>query len=335
MAKLLINKHNNMLLVGKAATSYGRGEIIYSESYDDVLEQYGESSLVNAFKTAKDFGAPYVFLLNVQNDQDYFGCIDMLKQNDFTYVVFTDLLLSNTFQDTNNGGKVHSYYAYLLGSMSRYHNSTFIVTDKHASLYEDIDAFLDEMTTVQTKFLNRCSEKANLENIIFVANNLEDFDMANVPLAALLCVTDINKYPTSTNLGNAIFRIDQWDGPGDMAYFRSDSARETTVENLLNMLRAYNPEKIVFIDRILKYLQREMDFTEFKGRMYTAYQKLLFSQKLTQYLNSVKDYVIKDYEIENILVYNGTPGTVTLMSKINIQPVNCLERCSLTVEAEV
>jgi len=333
--ELIINKHTNMLIIGKAATQYGRGEIIYAEDPVAVADKYGESDLTTAFRQAKDLGAPAVFLMNMQKDQDYFDALDILKQNDFAYIVFATLMLSDTFQDVSHGGKTHSFFAYILGYLGRYHNSTLIVTDKHASLYEDIDAFLTDMRKIQDVFLGRCSDRANLQNFIFVGNNLESYEMASIPLAAALCSSQPNEYPLSDKFGKAIFRIDPWDAPLDMVYFRSDPARETTIENLLNMLRPYNPEKVVFIDRILKYLRREMDFTQFRGRVYSSYQKLLFNKTLVKYLDDMTGFIIKDYSIESINAYRDDPGTVVLIARISVQPVNCLERCSLNVEAEL
>lgn len=333
--KLIVNKHTNMLIIGKAATNYGRGEVIYAEDPDEVLAKYGESDLTTAFQDAKFLGAPAVFLMNLQKDQDYFDALEVIKQNDFAYVVFTTLTLSDSFQDISHGGEIHSFFAYIMGYIGRQHNSTFIVTDKHASLYEDIDAFLDDMRKVQSTFLNRCSERADLENFIFVANNLERYKMASVPLAAALCTGDLNEYPVSYDFGKAIFRIDPWDAPGDMVYFRSDPARETTIENLVNMSQELAPEKVVFIDRILKFLRREMDFSQFRGRNYSSYQKLLFNQALVKYLDSIKGYVIVNYTIDSLDAYRDAPGAVVLVARISVQPVNCLERCSLNVEVEL
>lgn len=333
--KLIVNKHTNMLIIGKAATDYGRGEVIYAEDPDEVLAKYGKSDLATAFQDAKFIGAPAVFLMNMQKDQDYFDALEVIKQNDFAYVVFTTLMLSDSFQDISHGGEVHSFFAYIMGYIGRKHNSTFIVTDKHASLYEDIDAFLDDMRKTQDTFLNRCSERANLDNFIFVANNLKDYKMASVPLAAALCTGELNEYPVSYDFGDAIFRIDPWDAPGDMVYFRSDPARETTIENLVSMTQEFVPEKVVFIDRILKFLRRELEFSQFRGRVYSSYQKLLFNQALVKYLDSVKGYVIVDYTIDSLDAYRDDPGTVVLVARISVQPVNCLERCSLNVEVEL
>ena len=331
---LIINKHENILLIGKAATNYGVGEIIYSEDPAEIAEKYGDSDLSKAFKTASYLGAKYIFCMNLQEDTDYFNAVESLKQSDFTYVVFVSLLLSDIFQEKYNGGTVHSTLAYLLGSIGRDCMSSFIITDKHASLYEDIDAYLKDMRKVQERFLNACSVRANLQNVIFVANNLKDYPVSTVPLAAALC-GPINEYPTSNKFGDSIFHIDRWDFPGDMAYFKTNVTRETTVENLLNMLRTYEPGKVVFVDRILRYIQREMDFQEFKGRKYTEYQKLLFKQKIEKYYESIKGFIIKEYKISSIDAYRDDPGTIVMLARADVMPINCLEMCSVKKEVEI
>lgn len=329
MPSSVINKHKNMLIIGKAANNFALKEVALASDYDKVLEQYGDSDLTKAYKTAADIGAPHIYLMNIQQDQDYFDVLETLKQNDFTYIVFCSLVLSDTFQKANDGGQIHYFFSYYLGYMGLNHRSVIVVTDKHASLYEDIDSYIDDMNSIQEKFLNHCSGRANLQNIIFVANNLEDYDRANVVLAASLCASEVYEYPTSSSFGNAIFDIDSWDNPGDMAYFKSHAARETTIENLLNFEQEYKPEKIVFVNRILKCLAREMDFTEFKGTLYSEYQKDLFEQKLENYLDSVKGTFIKDYAIESISVYKDDPGTVIMLARLAILPLNCLEVCTI------
>lgn len=330
----MINKHQNILLLGKAATDYAIGEIIYSEDADEILEKYGDSDLTRAFNIAQNMGVKYIFCMNLQKDADYFNAAESLKQGDFTYIVFVSLFLSDIFQETYNGGIKHSTLAYFLGNIGLNCLSTFIVTDKHASLYENIDAFMGDMQKQQEKFLSACSTRANLQNIIFVANNLKDHPVATTPLAAALC-GPINKYPTSDRFGDSIFHIDRWDNPGSMAYFRSNITRETTVENLLNMLRKNEPEKVVFVDRILKYIQREMDFQEFKGRKYTEYQKLLFRQKIEKYYESIKGFIIREYKINSVDAYRDEPGTVVMLARADVLPINCLEMCSVKKEVEV
>ena len=333
MDELIINKHNNVLLVGKAATDYGVGEIIYSEDSSEIFKKYGDSDLSKAFYIAQNMGVKYIFCMNLQKDADYFDAVESLKQSDFTYVVFVSLLLSDTFQETYNNGLVHSTLAHLLGRIGRDCMSSFIITDKHASLYENIDTYLEDMRTTQNRFLNACSVRTNLQNVIFIANNLKNYSTSTVPLAAALC-GPVNEYPVSKQFGEAIFHIDRWDDPGSMSYFRTNVTRETTIENLLNMLRSFEPEKVVFIDRILKYIQREMDFQEFKGRKYTEYQKLLFQQKLERYYEELKGFILNDYVIKNIDAYRDEPGTVTMLARVDVQPINCLEICTIKKEVE-
>jgi hypothetical protein len=334
-SRLIVNKHETMLLIGKAANNYALKEVVYSESYDDVVEKYGESELTACFKQAKDLGAPYVFLINVQKDQDYIDVVNMVKECDFTYVIFTSLLLSDTFGDTYDRTRIHSTIAYFLGSIGRDTISTFIVTDKHANLYEDVDAFIDSYTETRDNFINFCSTRANLGNVIFVMNNLRNYSLASVPLAAALCTSYITEYPTSDYFGDTVFDIDRWDLKStDIAYFRANEVRETTVENLLTLNREGGPEKIVFVDRIMKYLKRELDFSEFKGKKYTAHRKLLFQEKLKQYLEQIKGKIIKDYRLDSVEAYLGVPGTVDLVSRIRILPLGCTEMLSLTREVE-
>lgn len=334
--ELYIDKNRNMLIIGRASSNFARKEIVYSEDYDEVLKKFGDSELTKAFKGAQDFGAPYIFLMNVQDNQDYLEIFDVIQQNDFSYIVFASLLLSDTFQNIKDGGQEHNFFAYILGSIGLNNDSTIIVTDKHASLYEDVDAFLKDMRKTVTTFEECCSERANLRNLIFVANNLKDHLMANVPLAATLCAKGITEYPTSNLYGKSIFRIDRWDCDFDMAYYRSEPTRETTIENLLNCEREWAPEKVVYIDRIMKYLKRGMAFEQFRGRMYTSYQKLLFNQALVKYLDAIKEKkIIKQYIIDSIETYKDVPGTVIMLARLKVQPANCLDLCSLSVEAKV
>ena len=334
---LAINKHKNILIIGKAATSYARKEIAYINDYDEAYSLYGSSDLMDALKVAWDFGAPDIFVMNLQEPKDYFEMIDIVQQSDFAYVVLSSVLLSDTFQDNFHGGEIHSLIAYLMGKMGLNSNTTFIVTDKHASLYEDIDAYLKDMRNVQEEFLARCSGRANLRNVVFIANNLESYKRADIVLGSMLASTDPWEYPISSYYGKVVFRIDQWDNPGDMAYFRENYLRETTIENLLNMDRENDPEKVVFIDRIAKYILRELDFSEFKGRLYTEYQKLLFSQKLNQELRQMVGTAIKEFEVKTITAEKDVdnPGTVIMTASVNVLPVNCFEVCTIKKEVEV
>ena len=334
--EVVVDKHSNLLLLGKGRTNYSLKEISYETSYDEVLERYGESDLSKAFKIAKDMGVEHIFMMNLKNSYDYFDISEVLKQGDFTYIVPVSVYMSDVFTDSYQGGKFVSYIAYLLSLVSVNKNeSVIIATDKHASLYEDLDAFIEDMGTAESLFRKSCGSGMNLENIIFIGNNSEKNDMAHVMLASALCVEDIPDYPTG-NFGKAIFDIDSFDNPGNWAYFKNHSDAATTVENLLNFLPK-GSEKIVTVSRILKMIKREIDFSEFCGKSYSEYQRMRIERKLDLYLSGLKDYVIYKYEIHSVQgfkdIYNK--GTILVKNVFDVWPVNCLTSCHIEEGIEI
>nr|DAJ13720.1 MAG TPA: hypothetical protein [Myoviridae sp. ctPCN11] len=332
---ILVNKNKTLLIIGKAKKNWAPKEIVLAYDEEEVKKNYKGGDLVEAYLRASEAGVTDIFLMNIQKDSDYFDILDALKDNDFAYVVFSSLYLSDTFHDVLDSHKrIHNFFAYFLGYISSSNNSTFIVTDKHASLYEDIDAYLDDMRSIKKTFLSHCSGRAKLNNIIFVMNNLKGNKFANVDLAASMVISDLNEYPHYP-FNDTVFHIDPWDNPEDIAYFRDNVTRETTIENLVNLSQDTTPEKVVFIDRIIKALKREIDFQEFKGRFYSEYQKLLLNQKLDQYLSSLIGYTLRDYNIDSIEAFKDGPAAVQLVARLSLYPINCLEVCSLNLEIEL
>lgn len=331
-----VDKHSNMLLLGKGATNYSLKQVSYETDYDEVLEKYGESDLSKAFKIAKDAGVQYIFMMNVKNSYDYFDIDETIKQCDFTYIVPVSVYMSDMFIDPYQNDARVSYISYLLSLVSaRGHESVIIATDKHASLYEDIDAFLEGQAESENLFRRSCSSGVNMENIIFIANNLEKTDMANVVLASALCVVDIPDYPTG-NFGSAIFDIDHFDNIGNYAYFKNHAEQPTTVENLLNFLPR-QAEKIVTVSRIMKMIKREIDFSEFIGRAYTEYQRMRIERKLELYLGGLVGYVIYKFKINSVKGYKDKQniGCIKVLNRFDVWPVNCLDRCHVDLEVEV
>lgn len=333
--EIAIDKHSNMLIIGKAATKYSYKTISYEDNYYDVLQKYGDSDLTSAFKIAKDNDVEFIFLLNIQNNFDLFSVINDLKQNDFTYIVPINLLIEDYFYDTYNNNRKTYYIEYLLDNINSSNESIFILTSKHASLYEDQDAFLEDMNNISKSIDESITSKSFRENLIFVANNLKDYPMANVILATSLCTTDMSIYPTS-NFGEAIFFIDEFCTTFNFAYFKNHIEVPTTVENLLNF-KLYGPEKIVSVQRIIKLIKRELDLSEFTGKLYSEYQRIQIYKKIEAYLCSLVGYVIYSYDIESVEPYKNknNPCTVTVLSFIDIWAKNCLEKCSIQLGVEV
>ena len=333
--EISIDKHSNMLIIGKGATSYNYKEISYEDDYKQVLKNYGESDLTTAFKLAKEADVEGIFLLNIQDNFDIFSVLEDIKQNDFTYIVPINMYISDYFFDTYNSNKKTYYIEYLLKQIKNLNESVFILTDKHASLYENQDAYLKDMNDISNQINNSLSSDSYRENLIFVANNLVSHKMSNIILASALCTTDMSIYPTAS-FGEALFLIDEFDNVANFAYFKNHVGRATTVENLLNFY-LYGPQKIVTIQRIIKLITRELDFSEFQGKQYTEYQRLCIYKKLELYLRTLVDYVIYKYDITSVVAYKdkNNLGTVIVVCDFDIWCKNCLEKCSISSGVEI
>lgn len=333
--KINYNKHKNMLIIGKAETMENIREIVYEESYPEVLRKYGNSDISRAFAVAQEYGCPDIFVLNLKTNKDYLDATDILKDYDFTYIVPVSVYMSDTINDIYNNDTEYSIIAYLLSKISKnssYCDSVIVTTDKHASLYEYMNDFIEDMNRAQNLIIKGSTNKNKLENIIPVANNLKDTIYANVALAATLCSSPLSSYPMA-DYGKAIFNIDKWDNRESWSYFKNHVNTSTSVENLLN-LKDSGALKIVFISRILKAIKRGLDFEEFIGRYYTEYIRVKIQDKLAKYLQSLIGNVIYDFDIEKVYAEKDyvNKGTVIVHCIFSVWPINCLEECHISKE---
>jgi len=336
LIKRTIGKHSNMLLVGEGATSFGIGDIVYEDNYDHVLKKYGKSELSDAFKIAKDYGVKDVFLMNVKTSSQYLEHIKLLKDYDFTYIVPVSVYISDTMNDPYNNNAEYSYITYILSMISDSKSeSVIIATDKHASLYEDMDIFIEDMNFAASYITDGSTNRMKLNNVIFVANNLEETEHANVYLASVLCTIPLSKYPED-EFGKTIFDIDSWDGLKNVAYFKPHTDGSVTIENLLNFEKG-GPLKIVYIDRIIKALSREIEFNEFIGKGYTEYRRVRIQEKLAKYLEDQIGKTIYDFNINSVYATKTKqhPGTVTVYCDFSVWPLNCIAECRISKEIEI
>lgn len=334
MAKRVdVNKHTNILLMGKGSNNNSRKRIVYADRYSEVAKEFGDCELTDSFRILKNLGAPYVFLCNCRENYDYLDMAETLRANDFTYIVPISLNLSEEFDEPRTERRI-SYIEYLLEKVGRVNNSVFLVTDKKASLYEDMDAFIKDMNSIATSFSSKKEPVVNGENIVFVANNLMSYERANIPLAASLVTTPPNKYPTM-DFGEAYFLLDQYENIGNWCYFQNHTVRSTTVENLLNFMPIC-PTKIVFVSRLLKVMQRQMNFNEFIGRQYTEFRRQGVETKLQNYLEALVNELIYQYNIISVKAYrNPEPMTVDIENMFEVWPINCLEKVTMSKTVEV
>lgn len=325
----------NILIIGYCGSNENLGEIVYYESYDDFCSIYSDKSKVkDALEIVNkiQFDGIHVMNLNDSYINTYIDATEIIKQHNFYYVVPVDIHVSDSYYNATRCNHIH-LLDYMAKVMYDTNDSVMVCTDKHASLYEDIDNFLSDMVQIESD-MKACIGIENYgENFIFVANNLKDISLSNVALAVLLTTTDINVYPSNDKIGDAIFDIDSNDiGMHSIVYFRSHDNRETTVENLINMDRKVEPEKIVTINRIIKYMYKDMDFSEFEGKMYVKNKKNQVKKKLIKYMDYYTGWILREYEIISVEFYKTDPGAGIIIAQIEIVPIGCFEKSRLTIE---
>ena len=327
--EVVVNTHQKMLIIGKGANNFSVGEIRFEKDPNVVRSEYGQSDLSDAFALAKAMGAPYVFVMNVRKNDDYFKALDLVKVQDFAYVAFASLYLSDTFVTAYDGGLQHYYFSYFLGTMGLNNLTTIIATDKHAVLYENVDKFITDMNKIVENIKAACTSRAAKQNLICVGNNLSSTKYGAVALAASLCTADVKDYP-SIDIGDAVFDIDHYDNPGDWAYFKQHADGSITIENLLNIVEG-GPDKVVFFNRILNYIRRGIDFSEYRGKPYTKYRKLCIMETLKNYLEELHGVIIQHYEIMSVKAYRpqDETGVVEVKTYFQVWPIGCLESCQI------
>lgn len=325
-----INRQNNILLIGIGETNKYLMDIVRPESVAEVKEVFGNCDLVKSYELLANMGATDIYVMNIEKKHDYLNASIFLQPYDFTYIVPIDIFLSDTFYDPMKNGKKTYYLQYMLEQFYERNESVIIATDKHASLYETIDDFLSAMNKVNNDFKSAKIMNCKYENIIFVANNITAINNSNAYLAGMLETSSIDCYPAYANTASTsvVFNIDRADVSTEMAYFKKHMDNSITVENLLNLDIDISPIKIVFIFRILKYIFRDMDFSDFFGEFYSEYQQKQIEKKAEYYMSSYLGYILTDYSIDDIYAVESTthPGTVDVYLKYTVQPIGCTEQ---------
>jgi hypothetical protein len=165
-----------------------------------------------------------------------------------------------------------------------------------------------------------------------VANNLQNHEFANLMVACALCTTDYSKYPEA-DFGPAIFDIDDFDVDDlELIYFKNNKLTSTTIENLKNFRIEGDQAKIINIDRVIKFIERELDFSEFRGKIYTDYIKLKIYNKLNEFLQSIINVAIRDFDITSIEFVTTTPGIGLILNVFSIVPINSIESFDIAME---
>lgn len=333
------DRKNSILIVGVGATNKHYSDIVKPESKKEMIDTFGDCPLTDSYIRALDMGATGIYVMNIEKMHDYISTSTLISQFNFTYIVPIDVRISDFYYDpTINNKNKKTYYIqclmenlYITGS-----SSTVIVTDDHAGLYEDIDAFISAMDKRRQYFKLGKPEKAIYRNVIFVLNNLTYTEWANVDLAAAINTASIDKYPEykNTKSTDVIFKIDTNDVTTDMAYFKKHADSSISIENLLNMdSDPSSPIKFEPTNRIQKYIfSDDIGVENFIGRPYTSATDELILDAIIKYMDSFLGYLLIKYDIKDISSAKNVnhAGCVSIFVKMSIQPIGCVEKFEVT-----
>ena len=336
----LDTSRKNILLLGSGSTRNERCNIINPVTLDNASYLYGEDSqLYKAYKNAFDItNMPNIYTVNCYTLDDYIDIIYKVIQYDFNFIVplginFREILYSS---DTDE----EKYYASIvLDAMYQTESlSTLIMTDYHASDYEDIDYYLIDQKNIVSKFISKNNNYDTLNrsgsNLVFTLNMLEGVEKANVILAALLSINDSSKYLNPIDY-KPVYDIDGHDLPSycNYVYFKYNFLnKNTNAENLVNFRLTNDVYKKILIDELIKQIIRILDLSEFKGRIYTKYVDL---QIKTSVINKLKPYdkkIFKSYTLKDIRFVKLNTNTGYIYVELSIVPYDSFENVNIIME---
>lgn len=331
-SNLNINSDTSLLIIGKGNSEFKENEVMKCTAIDEVEYLYGqESQLTKAFKEAYKAGARDIYLCNCYKFTDYISILNIIANQEFAYI--TPLFdFSETF--VSNEGK-SIYLAELYSNILSERLTQIILTEKHASYYEDLQHFLNSMNNINYEFKKSTFEKLEFgSNLCFVLNNLKDYEFANVALASILVQNDLKEYPQK-DLGDVVFDINNLDVFGqELIYFAYDNLAKTSIENFLNHHPEKVPEKFVPNNIIKQKILRELDFSEMAGSIYNPYKKIIIENKANQIMSSFVGRIIENYKIKRIQAVKvpDEPNTIRIIIYITFRPYTSIEELDIILE---
>lgn len=325
----IITSHSSILILGKGDSEYKNLKITYPKNTAEVKENYGDNSeLTKAYIEAKKIGAEEVYLCNCFKITDYVQAIELIAQNDFAFVcpLFT---FSTTYANSNK----EYYFAELYAEALSESFSNLILTEKHASLYEDINHYLTSMKSINYSFKDNCFERmSNGQSMTFVLNNLKDYKFANVALASIISLSTLRYYPQK-DIGEVIFDINKEDLiDHEISFFAYDILAKTTIENLLNYHNEKTAEKMLLISIIKNRINMTLDYEQFTGQLLNPYTKIKLTNYTNEILNRFCGILIEKYTLDKIEFVKSNPSEVNINIYMSIKPYGSIEFISMKVE---
>lgn len=328
-----INKDDSLLIIGKAANEYKLNDFTKPNSYSEMKSKYGDSDLTTAYLDAYNCGAKNIFVMNCYQTTDFIDCMDFIRYYNFSCVIPIGIRMSDVFYDSISNKEVY-YAEHYLNNFSSFTNSLIIFTDNHASEYENIDHFINNMNYIISEFKSRCNYTLELNgrNLAFCANNLENIKFANVVLGAYITSADIGTYPETSNI-TAIFDMYKEDflSNPEIVYFRNSLHTETSIENLNNFRITKDAVKILCIDRVIKHIERTLDTSFVVGKLYGQYIEMILHDYLDTFFRALLNTKINNYTIKQIKFVKETSTNGYMETVIEIMPINSFESVELVL----
>ena len=309
------DQKRSILVIGKGMNqySYNKNKILKIRSKEEAEFNYGDSELTAALCEALSLGAINLYGCNCYAISDYVDVIDLIAQYNFEFVV--PLFLFSDFFADNNSNIMYlcEFYSNMLNENN---NSFALVTDKHASLYENLDQFVSSTCKAVTTF----KDTAHLNNGInlgFVANVLQDYKYANVVLATILSNSNFKEYPKQ-DVGNVVFNLNNFDFFNDeVIYFSYHNS--SSIENLLSFYSENDPRKIIPNQIVCNRIDNSFDFSEFQGSLYSAYNSIRLESYVNKVLSSFLNESIESFKITNIETKFNSNNTVDINISLEIK----------------
>ena len=328
-----INTDNSILIIGKGSTDYGLNDIVKPSGSWEMNNLFGDSDLTNAYADAIRSGASNVFVMNCYKTTDFVNAIDLIKNYNFAYITPVGINLSDTFYSSVD--KKQMYYGeYYLKELSNYISSLIIFTDEHASLYENIDHFLNDMHSKVENFKEQSLYilKNYGRNMAFCLNNIKNKSYANVVLASKMSQAIVGNHPEEVSY-EAIFNIDEEDiNIDEIAYFKNNMHVGTTVENLKNFRTNLDANKIIPIDAVIKHIERTLDTSFVLGKLYSQHVKMTLYDYIDLFFRKLIGISIENFAINEITFVPTDKFAGYMTVNIDIYPLNSIEKISTILE---
>lgn len=325
---------SSVLISGKADTLHLLGEPTIITSHAESVKLFGENDLTNAYLVAEQMGVEKIWLVNLQEQNDHIDLVEIIENVDADYFAPLDIYINSKFYDLISKRNI-TYAEDYVNRTSPFMRTTIIYTYKHASLYEDIDAYLQESISAYESVYKKLSATPYAAQAIYVANNLMNYPFANVVLACLLAKTPVLDYPTSKVLGDVVFDLSIEDvGNREMVYFRRNIEGVMAPENLLNFAPINMPTKNVMVDRLIRHIDTTLNLDQYVGRLYRPYIQSLIRSDVNLSLEDLKaSGYINDYEIGGIDFIKENDFTYTVRVNTDIAIPFTTERININFES--